>query len=132
MKHCTTLAFVAWYVIVSTFSLNAHLTADPEAKKLGLTSHPVTNESVEAGLLKIREALRSSPKSKTNDASTHLALANIFNHQGDPNGAIEEYRFAIALNPSLAEAYRGLGAVYLDTHEWENAKLALGAYPRLD
>ena len=112
--------------------MNAEITSVTSPKQRGVISRPVTNESVEAGLLKIREALRSSPKFQTNDASTHMALAKIFNHQGDPNGAIEEYRFAIALNPSLAEAYRGLGAVYLDKHEWENAKLALEVGIQLD
>ncbi len=134
MKHLTTLSYSVFFVVFSALnhSVSAEITSATSPKQLGLMSRPVTNESVEAGLLKIREALRSSPKFQTNDASTHMALAKIFNHQGDPNGAIEEYRFAIALNPSLAEAYRGLGAVYLDKHEWENAKLALEVGIRLD
>jgi hypothetical protein len=52
----------------------------------------VTNESVEAGLRKLREALRTSPEFQANDAPTHLRLAKILSYQGDPNGAIEEFR----------------------------------------
>lgn len=79
---------------------------------------PVTNQSVEAGLLKRRNALRSSPEFQKHNAPTHLRLAEMLSQQGDPNGAIEEYQVAIQLNPASAEAYRGLGAVYIDTHQW--------------
>ncbi len=86
----------------------------------------VTNESVEASLRQMRNALRSSSEFRKDDAATHLKLARLFNHQGDPNGAIEEYQAAIQLNPLLAEAHRGLGAVYIDKHEWIQAEAALG------
>jgi len=87
----------------------------------GVPGTPVTNESVEAGLRKNREALRNAPQFQTNDALTHLRLAEVLGHQGDPNGAIEEYQAAIELNPGMAEAYRGMGAVYIDKHEWEKS-----------
>jgi len=86
---------------------------------------PITNEQVEAGLRKNREALRNSPPFQAHDAPTHFRLAEILSQQGDPNGAIEEYQAAIQLNPELAEAFRGLGAVHIDTHEWKKAKEAL-------
>jgi tetratricopeptide (TPR) repeat protein len=93
---------------------------------------PVTNESVEAGLLTRRQAIRLSPAFRENDAPTHLRLAEVLSQQGDPNGAIEEYQAAIQLEPALAEAYRGLGAVFIDTHEWRNAEDALRASTQLD
>jgi len=97
------------------------LTIEP----IGITGTPVTNERVEAGLGKAREALRALPGFQTNDVPTHLRLAEILSQQGDPNGAIEEYQAAIQLNPEMAGAFRGLGAVYIDTHEWEKAEQAL-------
>jgi len=56
----------------------------------GVPGTPVTNESVQAGLRKNREALRNAPQFQTNDAPTHLRLAEVLSQQGDPNGAIEE------------------------------------------
>ena len=93
---------------------------------------PVTNESVENGLRIRRKALRSSPAFQKNDASTHLRLAGILSQQGDPNGAIEEYQAAIQLKPDAADAYRGMGAVFIDKHEWKNAEEALRTSTRLD
>ena len=94
-------------------------------EEAGVSGTPVTNERVEAGLRKTREALRALPGFQTNDAPTHLRLAEVLNQQGDPNGAIEEYQTAIQLNPEMTKAFRGLGAVYIDTHEWEKAEQAL-------
>jgi len=130
MKQASTLAFVAFFSALSSIYLpvranSADLTPNPESKGQILTSYPVTNESVEAGLREVREALRTSPEFQTRDAPTHLRLAKLLNHQGDPNGAIEEYQAAITLNPSLTEAYRELGAVFIDKHEWRKAEQAL-------
>ncbi len=86
---------------------------------------PTTNERVESGLGKTRETLRALPKFKKNDALTHWQLATILSQQGDPNGAIEEYLAALELNPSLSAAYRELGAVYIDKHEWKKAEQSL-------
>ena len=85
----------------------------------------MTNEQVEAGLRSIRESLRRSKNFQSNDAPTHLRLAEILAQQGDPNGAIEEYQAALRLNPTLAVAYRDMGAIYLDKHEWKQAESAL-------
>lgn len=101
-------------------------------EKAWIPGNPVTHESVEAGLLKRRESLRASPAFKKNDAPTHVHLAEVLNQQGDPNGAIEEYQAAITLDPALPEAYRGLGAVHLDTHQWSLAEDALRTSTRLD
>ncbi len=106
--------------------------AAPEKEKKWVPGNPVTNESVEAGLLTIRQSLRASPAFQKNDAPTHLRLAEILSQQGDPNGAIEEYQAAIQLDPTLAEAYRGLGAVHIDTHQWSQAESALRTSARLD
>ncbi|WNM57976.1 tetratricopeptide repeat protein [Candidatus Nitrospira allomarina] len=90
------------------------------------TAHaPVTNECIEAGLRRRRELLRAEPAFQVNSPATHLKLAEILNQQGDPNGAIEEYRAAIQLDPDLPGAFQGLGAVYLDQHEWKQAEGAL-------
>ena len=105
---------------------------EPTAEEVFVPGSPVTNESVEAGLLTIRQALRSSPAFQENDAPTHLRLAEVLSQQGDPNGAIEEYQAAIQLNPDSSEAYRGLGAVFIDTHEWRNAEEELRTSARLD
>ena len=104
----------------------------PAEEKVFVPGSPVTNESVEAGLRKMRHALRASPAFQNDDAPTHLRLAGVLSQQGDPNGAIEEYQAAITLKPDSAEAYRGLGAVFIDTHEWRKAEEALRTSTRLD
>ena len=87
------------------------------------TAHaPVTNECVEAGLRRKRELLRAQAAFQVHSPATHLKLAEILNQQGDPNGAIEEYRAAIQLDPDLAGAFQGMGAVYLDQHQWKQAE----------
>lgn len=93
---------------------------------------PVTNECVEAGLRKRREVLRAQPAFQVKTSAIHLQLAEHLNQQGDPNGAIEEYRAAIQLDPSHASAFLGLGAVYLDQHEWRQAEGALERAARFD
>lgn len=97
------------------------------------TAHaPVTNECVEAGLRRRREFLRAEPAYQVDSPATHLTLAEILNQQGDPNGAIEEYRAAIQLDPDLAGAFQGMGAVYLDQHEWKQAEVALDRAVQLE
>ncbi len=103
-----------------------------KGEEVFVPGRPVTNESVEAGLLKRRNALRSSPGFLENDAPTHLRLAEVLSQQGDPNGAIEEYRAAKQLDPDLAGAFLGMGAVYLDQHEWKQAENALERAAQLD
>ncbi|GJL67449.1 MAG: hypothetical protein NPIRA06_00840 [Nitrospirales bacterium] len=87
---------------------------------------------MEAGLRKRREWLRAEPAFQVNSPATHLKLAEILNQQGDPNGAIEEYRAAIQLDPDLAGAFQGMGAVYLDQHEWKKAEEVLERAAQLD
>jgi cytochrome c-type biogenesis protein CcmH/NrfG len=119
---------IVLWCLVGTLNGNEPLTAQVapvNTEEIGVPGTPVTNERVEAGLRKNREVLRRSPKFQTQDAPTHLRLAEILSQQGDPNGAIEEYRAAIQLNPEMADAFRGLGAVYNDKHEWGKAEQAL-------
>ena len=106
--------------------------AGEKGKEVFVPGSPVTNESVEAGLTKRRNVLRSSPGFQKHDAPTHLRLAEVLSQQGDPNGAIQEYQAAIQFNPALADAYRGLGAMYIDTHNWGHAEDALRTSTRLD
>lgn len=97
------------------------------------TAHaPVTNECVEAGLRRRRELLRAEAAFQVNSPATHLTLAEILTQQGDPNGAIEEYRAAIQLDPDLAGAFQGMGAVYLDQHQWKQAEEMLERSAQLE
>ncbi len=126
MKTFSTTSVVLFSVVVVTLnlSLSTGHTAGPP-KELGSTDTIVTDEFVENGLRKNRMTLRNSPEFRIKNESTHLQLAAILSQQGDPNGAIEEYEAALALNPSLSEAYRELGAVYIDKHEWQKAEQSL-------
>ncbi len=129
------LSLMAW-IVASPPSIRAETlpivpTAPPSSETC--TSHaPVTNECVEAGLRKRREALRGEAAFPVNTLATHLKLAEILNQQGDPNGAIEEYRAALQLDPDLAGAFLGMGAVFLDQHEWKQAEDALKRAAQLD
>ncbi len=122
-----------WHTIVlwcldGTLNENFPLTAQEislTTQEIEAPGTPVTDESVKAGLPKNHEALRNSPQFPTNDALTHLRLAEILCQQGDPNGAIKEYQAAIQENPEMAVAFRGLGAIYVDKHEWKKAEQAL-------
>ena len=69
--------------------------------------------------------LRGEAAFQINTPAIHLKFAEILNQQGDPTGAIEEYLAAIQLDPGLSGALLGLGAVYLDQHEWKQAEDAL-------
>ena len=93
---------------------------------------PITNQQVEAELRKIRQSLRLSPEFQNNDVVTHLRLARLLSQQGDPNGAIEEYQAVIRLQPDSAVAYRELGAVFIDKHEWRQAENALERSTQFD
>lgn len=122
---------LASFVLCLLLTLNVHgsLSAQNSQFATGETripGTPITNAQVEAGLRKNREALRNTPPFQTHNAPTHFRLAEVLSQQGDPNGAIEEYQAALQLNPKMAESFRGLGAVYLDKHEWKLAEEALG------
>lgn len=127
MKNLTAIFSLGIFLVCSALNNPVGANSKPKTStKLNeLTNHPITNESVEAGLRKNREELRASPEFQANDAPTHLQLAEFLSQQGDPNGAIEEYLAVIHLNPSLGEAYRELGAVYIDKHEWHKAEQTL-------
>ncbi len=126
MKTFSTTTIVLCSVIFGTLnlSLSAGHTADVP-QKLVIADTLVTNEFVESGLRKNREILRNSTEFRIKNKSTHLQLAAILSQQGDPNGAIEEYQAALALNPSSSETYRDLGAIYIDKHEWQKAEQSL-------
>ena len=124
------LLFSLW--MLTPFSL-VTIYAQPAPEVAEWTpGNPVTNESVEAGLRRVRETYRASPDFLSDNPKTHLTLAGLLAQQGDPNGAIEEYRAAIREAPDLAEAYRGLGAILIDKHEWSEAIEALQHGVRLD
>ena len=108
------------------------VSATPSSLETCTAHTPVTNECVEAGLRARREVIRAEAAFQANTPATHLKLAEILNQQGDPNGAIEEYRAAIQLDPGLAGAFQGMGAVYLDQHEWMQAEAVLKRAAQLD
>jgi tetratricopeptide (TPR) repeat protein len=121
------------------FSLSASLHAEPLSEvpappllEICPPHVPVTNTCVEAGLRARRERLREQFDFKGSDTARHLKLAEMLIQQGDPNGAIEDYLAAIQLNPAMAEAYRGMGGVYLDQHEWNKAETALQSAAKLN
>ncbi|HNP61864.1 MAG TPA: tetratricopeptide repeat protein [Nitrospirales bacterium] len=106
--------------------------ASPPSSEICTAHAPVTNECVEAGLRARREVIRAEPAFQVKTPATHLQLAERLNQQGDPNGAIEEYLAAIQLDPDLAAAFQGMGAVYLDQHEWKKAEEVLERAAQLD
>ena len=121
-----TMPIVLCSVIFGTLNLSLSIgQIAGSAQTLVVANTIITNEFVENGLRKNRATLRNSQKYRIKNESTHLQLAAILSQQGDPNGAIEEYQAALALNPSLSEAYRDLGAVYIDKHEWQKAEQSL-------
>ncbi|MDR4484710.1 MAG: tetratricopeptide repeat protein [Nitrospirales bacterium] len=123
-------------VIISQLTLaNPGLAEHPSTSSVTQpcnNTSPVTNACVEAGLRQQREALRKLSEYQSNTPETHVQLAEKLMHQGDPNGAIEEYQAAITLNHEMAEAFRGMGAVYLDKHEWPLAEDALRRSSQLE
>jgi cytochrome c-type biogenesis protein CcmH/NrfG len=84
-----------------------------------------TEADLEEELRQTREQLRSSPQFAGTDADAHLRFAQVLHHRGDLTGATEEYQAAITLNPELTEAYRGLGVLFIDRHDWMRAVKAL-------
>jgi len=43
---------------------------------------------------------------------------------GDPDGAVEKYRAAIALDPNFADAWEGLSMALADLERWDDAVVA--------
>jgi cytochrome c-type biogenesis protein CcmH/NrfG len=112
------------FVIFSVF-----LVCGSQAERLAWADSFSQQGPTEAGLeeefRKSRERLRSSSEFAGADAETHLRLAEALHHRGDLTGATEEYRAAITLNAQLTRAYRGLGVVFSDRHDWIGAVDAL-------
>lgn len=84
-----------------------------------------TEADLEQEFRQARNKLRLSTDFSGTDAETHLRLAEALHHKGDLTGAIEEYQAAIKLKPELTEAYRGIGVVCIDRHDWMGAVDAL-------
>ncbi len=127
MKTIWTAIVILFSVVFGALNFSLHTVHSDQTalKALDVTENLITNEFVEDGLRKNRAVLRNLPEYKIKNESTHLQLATILSQRGDPNGAIEEYQTALALNPTLSKAYRELGAVYLDKHEWQKAEQSL-------
>jgi tetratricopeptide (TPR) repeat protein len=90
-----------------------------------------TEEDLEAEFRRARELLRVSPEFQGDNAETHYRLAKTLHHRGDLNGAAEEYRLAVQRNPRFIEAYRDLGVLLLDYHDYAGAVAALEQALRL-
>lgn len=84
-----------------------------------------TEEDLEAEFRRSREALRASPEFQGDTADAHYRLGKALHHRGDMVGGAEEYRLAIRRDPRLGDAYRDLGALLLDWHDYPNAVAAL-------
>jgi cytochrome c-type biogenesis protein CcmH/NrfG len=94
-------------------------------KAAGISQEGPTEAGLEEEFRQAREKLRSAPEFQRNDALTHMRFAEALHHRGDLTGAIQEYRAAISAKPDLSEAYRGLGVVFMDRHDWPRAAEAL-------
>ncbi|HSE59820.1 MAG TPA: tetratricopeptide repeat protein [Nitrospiraceae bacterium] len=90
-----------------------------------------TEADLEAEFSRARDLLRASPAFSGTDAQTRYRLAEELARRGDMNGAKEEYRAVIGLDPEFGEAYRGLGQVLLDYHDYAGAAEALESAVRL-
>lgn len=90
-----------------------------------LSQEGPTEAGLEEEFKKSRDALRRSSAFAGTDAETHIRLAKALHHKGDLTGATEEYQSAIKLNSQLTEAYRGLGVIFIDRHDWTGAVDAL-------
>jgi tetratricopeptide (TPR) repeat protein len=80
---------------------------------------------LEANFRRSRDALRALPEFREDSAETHYRLGKSLHHRGDMNGAAEEYRLALQRDPRYGDAYRDLGALLLDRHEYPDAVSAL-------
>jgi tetratricopeptide (TPR) repeat protein len=90
-----------------------------------------TEGDLEAEFKRARDLLRVSPEFQGDSADTHYRLAKTLHHRGDLNGAAEEYRLAVQRNPRFVEAYRDLGVLLLDYHDYAGAVAALEQALRL-
>jgi tetratricopeptide (TPR) repeat protein len=75
------------------------------------------------------------PALKDKDAEAHYSRAFDLQHNGDYDGAIEEYRKALALRPDMADAHHKLGAILYQKGDYEPAlaefRKAVAAKPDL-
>lgn len=101
-----------------------HACASPTQLVEPRTEGP-TEEDLEAEFRRAREILRTSPEFQGDSADSHYRLAKTLHHRGDLNGAAEEYRLAVQRHPRFVEAYRDLGLLLLDYHDYAGAVAAL-------
>jgi cytochrome c-type biogenesis protein CcmH/NrfG len=114
--------------LVGSFNLTTLITFESQVQPtlFGSISHEGPTETgLEEEFRQAREKLRASPEFAGTDPEAHLRFAEALHHRGDLTGATEEYQAAITLNPELTEAYRGLGVVFIDRHDWMRAVKAL-------
>lgn len=123
------VAVLHWIVI--SVLLVPPLSADRASSTVQLVQRiegPVigpTEEDLEADFRRARNTLRASPEFQSDSAETHYRLGKALHHGGDMNGAAEEYRFAVVRDPRFVEAFRDLGALLLDRHDYTGAVTAL-------
>ena len=120
--------FQAVIVLFSFFSLATLVILESQVKPVlaaSVSQEGPTETGLEEEFRQAREKLRSSPEFAGTDPEAHIRFAEALHHRGDLTGATEEYQSAINLNSELTEAYRGLGVVFIDRHDWMRAVKAL-------
>lgn len=98
------------------------------------THTTLTNETNEECLIMRIQASRLFPlfllipillscSNKEQQAQKHYKKGFEFHNQGSLDQAIEEYQKALKLNPSYAEVYMNLGAIYVEKKDYDAALL---------
>lgn len=119
--HCLRPAFLLGAMLFGTPVIGAAYLPQAIAAERAADDTAVSAPSLEPEFRRLRDDLRALPQYQGTDALTHEQLARELARRGDMDGAASEYRQAIRLDPQLASAYRGLGAVLLDRHEYGEA-----------
>ncbi|MDF0645181.1 MAG: tetratricopeptide repeat protein [Nitrospira sp.] len=84
-----------------------------------------TEMDLEVEFRRSRDALRARPEFQGDTADAHYRLGKALHGRGDMVGGAEEYRLAIRCDPRFGEAYRDLGTLLLDWHDYPGAVAAL-------
>ena len=59
-------------------------------------------------------------------------MGNLLRRTGDLTGAVQQYRWALALRPTFTEAHTNLGSLYADQGKFDEARASLEEALRID